>query len=69
MFPAFAHVPVYPLVFVVFWGSAAIFILVIARHLRVFAPLLISNCNTSNLMTFQKNPTHFHQHCLKALRL
>ena len=37
MFPAFAHVPVYPLVFVVFWGSAAIFILVIARHLRVFA--------------------------------
>ena len=37
MFPVFADVPAYPLVFVVFWGSAAIFALVIARHLRVFA--------------------------------
>jgi Fe-S oxidoreductase len=37
MFPVFADVPAYPLVFVVFWGAAAIFALVIARHLRVFA--------------------------------
>ena len=37
MFPVFADVPAYPLVFVVFWGAAAIFVLVIARHLRVFA--------------------------------
>jgi Fe-S oxidoreductase/nitrate reductase gamma subunit len=37
MFPVFADVPAYPLVFVVFWGAAAIFALAIARHLRVFA--------------------------------
>ncbi|HYX12699.1 MAG TPA: (Fe-S)-binding protein, partial [Candidatus Acidoferrum sp.] len=37
MFPVFADVPAYPLVFIVFWGSAVIFALVIARHLRVFA--------------------------------
>jgi Fe-S oxidoreductase len=37
MFPVFEHVPLYPLVFVVFWGSAAFFGLVMARHLRVFA--------------------------------
>ncbi|HEX2755775.1 MAG TPA: (Fe-S)-binding protein [Candidatus Limnocylindrales bacterium] len=37
MFPVFADVPAYPLVFVIFWGSAAIFALAIARHLRVFA--------------------------------
>ena len=37
MFPVFADVPAYPFVFVVFWGAAAIFALVIARHLRVFA--------------------------------
>ncbi|HEX5825165.1 MAG TPA: (Fe-S)-binding protein [Candidatus Limnocylindrales bacterium] len=37
MFPAFNHVPLYPLVFVVFWGSAAFFVLAMARHLRVFA--------------------------------
>jgi len=37
MFPIFADVPAYPLVFVVFWGAAAIFALAMARHLRVFA--------------------------------
>src|SRR4051794_25637241 len=37
MFPLFEHVPAYPLVFVVFWGAAAIFALAMARHLRVFA--------------------------------
>jgi Fe-S oxidoreductase len=37
MFPVFAEVPAYPLVFVVFWGAAVIFALAMARHLRVFA--------------------------------
>ncbi len=37
MFPAFAEVPAYPLVFPVFWGAALFFVLVMARHLRVFA--------------------------------
>ncbi len=37
MFPAFEHVPFYPLVFVVFWGAALLFVLAMARHLRVFA--------------------------------
>jgi Fe-S oxidoreductase len=37
MFPVFNHVPAYPLVFVVFWGAAAFFVLAMARHLRVFA--------------------------------
>ena len=37
MFETFAHVPAYPFVFVVFWGAAAIFVLAMARHLRVFA--------------------------------
>ncbi|HEX3427385.1 MAG TPA: (Fe-S)-binding protein, partial [Candidatus Limnocylindrales bacterium] len=36
MFPVFADVPAYPVVFVVFWGAAAIFALAMARHLRVF---------------------------------
>jgi Fe-S oxidoreductase/nitrate reductase gamma subunit len=36
MFPIFADVPAYPLVFVIFWGAAAIFVLAMARHLRVF---------------------------------
>ncbi len=36
-FPVFEHVTGYPLVFVVFWGAAAIFALAMARHLRVFA--------------------------------
>lgn len=37
MFPAFADVPAYPLVFVVFWGAVAFFALAMARHLRIFA--------------------------------
>ncbi len=37
MFPVFAEVPAYPLVFAVFWGAAAFFVLVMARHLRIFA--------------------------------
>ena len=37
MFEPFANVPAYPLVFPVFWGAAAVFVLVTARHLRVFA--------------------------------
>ena len=37
MFPVFAEVPGYPLVFVVFWGAAVVFALAMARHLRVFA--------------------------------
>jgi Fe-S oxidoreductase/nitrate reductase gamma subunit len=37
MFPAFAHVPGYPIVFVLFYGAVAVFTLAMARHLRVFA--------------------------------
>ena len=37
MVQAFADVPLYPLVFVVFWGAAAFFALAMARHLRIFA--------------------------------
>jgi len=37
MFPAFAEVPGYPLVFPLFYGAVAIFALAMARHLRVFA--------------------------------
>jgi Fe-S oxidoreductase len=37
MFPAFADVPAYPLVFALFWGAVAFFALAMARHLRVFA--------------------------------
>src|SRR6185503_15237693 len=36
-FAPFAEVPGYPLVFLVFWGAAAFFLLAMARHLRVFA--------------------------------
>lgn len=36
-FPSFEHIPAYPLVFVLFWGAAAVFVLAMARHLRVFA--------------------------------
>ena len=32
MFPVFANVPGYPLVFVLFWGAAFIFLLAMARH-------------------------------------
>ena len=37
MFPPYEDVPGYPLVFVIFWGSALFFVLVMLRHLRVFA--------------------------------
>ncbi len=37
MFPVFAEVPGYPVVFLVFWGAAVVFALAMARHLRVFA--------------------------------
>jgi hypothetical protein len=37
LFAPFAEVPYYPLVFPLFWGAAAIFVLAMARHLRVFA--------------------------------
>jgi Fe-S oxidoreductase len=33
----FEDVPYYPLVFVVFWGAVLVFLLAMARHLRVFA--------------------------------
>src|SRR3954451_21729743 len=36
-FPVFAEVPGYPIVFPLFWGAAAMFVLEMARHLRVFA--------------------------------
>jgi Fe-S oxidoreductase len=37
VFEPFAEVPLYPLVFPLFWGAAAFFALAMARHLRVFA--------------------------------
>ena len=37
MFPTFATVPAYPLVFPLFWGAVIVFGLVMARHLRIFA--------------------------------
>jgi Fe-S oxidoreductase len=37
MFPIFADVPGYPLVFPLFWGAVVVFVLAMARHLRVFA--------------------------------
>jgi Fe-S oxidoreductase/uncharacterized membrane protein (DUF441 family) len=37
MFEPFAAVPAYPLVFPIFYGALVVFVLVIARHLRVFA--------------------------------
>jgi Fe-S oxidoreductase len=37
VFPTFAEVPAYLLVFPLFWGAVAIFALVMARHLRIFA--------------------------------
>src|SRR6185312_5053453 len=36
LFAPFAEVPYYPLVFPLFWGAMAIFVLAMARHLRVF---------------------------------
>ena len=43
MFSAFGDVPAYPLVFPVFYGALAIFVLVMARHLRIFAVARPSN--------------------------
>ena len=37
LFEPFAAVPFYPLVFVLFYGAVAYFVLAMARHLRVFA--------------------------------
>jgi Fe-S oxidoreductase/nitrate reductase gamma subunit len=37
MFPTFAHVTAYPLVFPLFYGAVVAFGLVMARHLRIFA--------------------------------
>ena len=37
LFGPFTDVPLYPLVFPLFWGAAVIFVLEMARHLRVFA--------------------------------
>jgi Fe-S oxidoreductase/nitrate reductase gamma subunit len=37
MLASFEHVPFYPLVFALFWGAALVFVLAMARHLRVFA--------------------------------
>ncbi len=36
LFAPFEHVPWYPLVFPIFWGAFALFLIVIARRLRVF---------------------------------
>jgi Fe-S oxidoreductase len=36
VFESFAHVPAYPLVFPVFWGAFAVFLLVVMRHARVW---------------------------------
>ena len=36
MFESFAHVPAYPLVFPIFWGAFAIFLLIVMRHARVW---------------------------------
>jgi Fe-S oxidoreductase/nitrate reductase gamma subunit len=43
MFPAFEHVPAYPLVFPLFYGAVVAFCLVMARHLRIFAVARPSN--------------------------
>jgi Fe-S oxidoreductase len=37
MFEIFEHVPAYPAVFALFYGALAVFALVMARHLRLFA--------------------------------
>jgi Fe-S oxidoreductase/nitrate reductase gamma subunit len=43
IFSVFGDVPAYPLVFPVFYGALAIFLLVIARHLRIFAAVRPTN--------------------------
>ena len=53
-FGLFEDVPGYPLVFVVFWGAAAFFVLAMARHLRVFAAV-----RTSGPAPFADIPVRF----------
>jgi Fe-S oxidoreductase/nitrate reductase gamma subunit len=43
--PTFVHVPGYPLVFPLFWGAVAVFVLAMARHLRVFAAVRAAGPN------------------------
>jgi len=43
MFEVFEHVPAYPAVFALFYGALAVFALVMARHLRLFAAARPSN--------------------------
>ena len=47
MFPVFAAVPAYPLVFVVFYGALVLFLLEMARHLRIFAVARPTNALTN----------------------
>ena len=42
MFAPFEHVPAYPLVFPIFWGAFALFVLLMARRLRVFTAVRAS---------------------------
>jgi Fe-S oxidoreductase len=37
MFEVFADVPLYPLALVIFWGAFVVFLLILTRHLRIFA--------------------------------
>ncbi|HEX3265554.1 MAG TPA: (Fe-S)-binding protein [Candidatus Limnocylindrales bacterium] len=48
MFPFFEHVPFYPLVFALFWGAMLLFVLAMARHLRVFAAARAEGPNPLN---------------------
>jgi Fe-S oxidoreductase/nitrate reductase gamma subunit len=41
LFGPFREVPLYPLVFPLFWGAVVIFVLAMARHLRVFAAVRV----------------------------
>jgi len=43
MFDTFAEVPAYPLVFPIFWGAFALFLVVLARRLRVFTAVNAGN--------------------------
>ena len=42
-FEPFEHVPWYPLVFPIFWGAFALFLVVIARRLRVFTAVHVAD--------------------------
>jgi Fe-S oxidoreductase len=46
MFSAYADVPAYPLALLVFWCAFALFTLVVARHLRVFAAVRMGTPST-----------------------